>query len=208
MSTFDIDEVVEGEPEGNTDTDSGSDTFEVEELSDEVPTDQPAAASTSKKDEEPDNTDYMFDASPRPRGPKGESKPKGESTPRVEIPEGWCTPTQLVHVLKDRAIVKLKPQAMYGFVKTGKGFPWKYHVDGRYIVPIEDEAAQAAGETLANGASEIGAVSWVIKHYERRAQRDAEKAAKAAAQLEASTDSNSDAQPQVEGESETVDFQS
>lgn len=66
-----------------------------------------------------------------------EAKPAPKK--KHELPEGWATPSGLVHILKERNIVEdIKPQQIYGYVYHGKDFPSKQHTDGRFIVPIDD----------------------------------------------------------------------
>ena len=86
---------------------------------------------------------------------------------RYPIPEGWCTPTELTHILRARGIIKhLAPQQIYtGFIRReNSGFPYKRLPpdDNRYIVPIEDS------------------IQWIVAWLQRKAEKEAEKAAQAA----------------------------
>jgi hypothetical protein len=107
-----------------------------------------------------------------------------------DLPEGWVTPSGLVHVLKERNIVEMAPQQVYGYCYHGKDFPTKNHTDGRYIVPVDDEAAAADPDV----PGEIGAVSWIQNQLKRAAERKAAKAAKAQAAAAEAT------QPEAGGE--------
>ena len=57
------------------------------------------------------------------------------------LPKGWLTPTGLAKVLSKLEGVEIRPQRIYGYVKSGKEFPHKKHTDGRVIV---DEAKAIA----------------------------------------------------------------
>lgn len=111
---------------------------------------------------------------------EAEEAEETEATPKVkkkhDLPDGWVTPTGLTHVLKERGIAELAPQQMYGYVKSGKDFPFDNHTDGRFIVPIE------AG------------VEWVVARLAAAAERKAAREAKAAAKAEGAD------QPEVGGE--------
>jgi hypothetical protein len=162
--------------------------------------------------EEIDPSEFKFDATPRPRQPKaedGEQKPAGAKRSKDPLPEGWVTPTQLVKILRDERIVNLRPQAAFGLVKNGKNFPFVNHSDGRYIVPLEDGKPynvqvvnEETGEkTIEERVFEVGARTWITRHFEAKAKRDAERAAKAASSTEtpqAVVDGAS--QPEVGGE--------
>lgn len=93
---------------------------------------------------------------------------KQEAKKKDPLPEGWTTPAQMIHVLKERGICDIKPQQMFGFVKNGKDFPKNedgshyFHTDGRYIVPVEETA------------------DWVIQHLQKREERAAKRAQKEA----------------------------
>lgn len=50
------------------------------------------------------------------------------------LPKGWLTPTGLAKVLSEREGTEIRPQRIYGYVKSGKEFPHKAHTDGRVIV--------------------------------------------------------------------------
>lgn len=50
------------------------------------------------------------------------------------LPSGWLTPTGLAKVLSEKEGVEIRPQRIYGYVKSGKNFPHKLHTDGRVIV--------------------------------------------------------------------------
>jgi hypothetical protein len=214
---FDLDTEVEG-------TNTTSDEFEVDEFealdqsSDDVEG-EPAEGVSDESDEAPrpgrrrrdeenvDPSEFQYDATPRPRLSSGEGAKKepGQKRNFQPIPDGWTTPTGLRHILFDRRVANTSSQAMYGFVKNGKDFPYKQHSDGRFIVPVEDETARAAGSELANGPSEIGGVSWCIQAFARRAERRAKAEAdaqKAAEQAEASTVDNTgvDHADDVEGD--------
>jgi hypothetical protein len=86
---------------------------------------------------------------------------------RYPIPEGWCTPTELTHILRARGIIKhLAPQQIYtGFIRrTNSDFPFKRLPpdDNRYIVPIE------------------ASIQWIVTWLQNKAEKEAEKAAQAA----------------------------
>lgn len=57
------------------------------------------------------------------------------------LPKGWLTPTGLAKVLSKLEGIEIRPQRIYGYVKSGKNFPHKLHTDGRVIV---DEAKAIA----------------------------------------------------------------
>lgn len=96
-----------------------------------------------------------------------------------DLPEGWITPTALAK------IVDLKPQQVYGYVKNGKGFPFKNHTDGRFIVALPAEGTEGHGDPATDG------LAWIL---DRRARTEAKKAEKAA---EVSTENS---QPEVVSE--------
>jgi hypothetical protein len=181
---FDLDDAVTAGESVEADVEG----FAVEEVA-EGNTDSTEEKRSRRNEEDVDPSEFQFDATPRPRVASGEKKTPGEKRSYVDLPEGWVTPTQLRNHLFDERIADLKPQAMYGFVKSGKNFPYKKHTDGRYIVPVEDETAQAATEhdgegnvvssELANGPSDIGAKSWVIQVLQKRADREAKALADA-----------------------------
>jgi hypothetical protein len=154
--------------------------------------------------------EFAFDATPRPR--VAGAKKDSDGKPKVSkdaLPEGWTTPTGLVNLLRERRIVDLRPQAMYGWVKNGKAFPWVQHTDGRYIVPIEDDAAAGIqfGPEDKRFTSEIGGVTWVRNQLEKRVQRDQAREAEAAKAAEAEPETT-DSQPVVGGVEEVASFES
>jgi hypothetical protein len=88
-----------------------------------------------------------------------------ESSGRYPIPPGWATPTELTHILRVKKIVYgMAPQQIYtGFIrKPGSGFPYKKHVDGRTIVPIDES------------------IKWIVNWLQEKAEKEAAKAAAAA----------------------------
>jgi hypothetical protein len=88
-----------------------------------------------------------------------------ENSGRYPIPQGWATPTELTHILRVRKIVYgMAPQQIYtGFIrKPGSGFPYKKHIDGRTIVPIEDS------------------IRWIVQWLQEKAEKEAAKATAAA----------------------------
>lgn len=64
------------------------------------------------------------------------------------LPGGWLTPTGLSKVLSEREGIEIRPQRIYGYVKSGKNFPHKSHTDGRVIV--EEKKALAWYDELKN----------------------------------------------------------
>lgn len=215
---FDLDnEVEEADP-----ADDEFETVEVEaeESGEDVESpegDESPKQSRARRKELEENVDpseFMHDGTPRPRQPaSGEKKAKGPKKNYVPVPEGWLTPVGLRNHLFDERIVNVTPQSVYGMVKNGKNFPYKLHTDGRYIVPVTDETAK--GETyededgkpasnLVHGPSEVGAVTWVIKNFERRAEREAKKAAEANKSADNTGVEHSDDQPDTEAPVEGV----
>jgi hypothetical protein len=193
---FDLDEAVDSNEEDfeveTVEADDVEDVEGDESETNEDGTPKPNRGIKRRKEEEAkvDPSEFAFDGTPRPRQPgSGEKKAPGVKRDFQPIPDGWMTPTQLRNHLFDTRVVNTSSQAVYGMVKNGSKFPYKTHTDGRYIVPVEDETAQAAGDELANGPSEIGAKTWVINAFQKRAERNAEKEAAAAKAAEGQSES-------------------
>lgn len=226
---FDLDTAVEADTPGEewggpVEADDEFQVEDVETQSNETEgegEDGSAPAKPSKKKGpgygEIPTSEFEFDATPRPRvaGDKKDDDGKPKQT-KDTLPDGWTTPTGLVNLLRERRIVDLKPQAMYGWVKNGKGFPWKFHTDGRYIVPIEDEAA--AGHTFNTGEKAFtqsepkGGLTWVREQLEKRKEREQARV-KAAADQAAQEDAEpsapaTDTTPVVGGVEEVASFES
>lgn len=209
---------------GGPDTDG--DEFAVEEVptveapEGSLPVASPTAPKVKKNpaDDIPPE-EFKYDASPRPRQPKDPNapeKPKGQGRSKDPLPEGWVTPTTLVKVLVDKRIVNIRPQAAFGLVKNGKEFPYVNHSDGRYIVPLEDGMNYIVREEVdgveqdVEKTFDIGAITWIERHYQRKAERDARRAAEAAKAQENADNAVSveTGTPEVGGEGEMASVES
>lgn len=112
---------------------------------------------------------------------------------RVPIPAGWCTPTELTHILRQRDIVSsLQAQHIYNWIKKpGGDFPYKIHEDGRKIVPIDDS------------------VAWYVRYLQEKAEKESLKAVAAARRAEkaaAAANIETSTAPDIESEDEWRDW--
>mgnify|MGYP001271131685 CR=1 FL=1 len=64
----------------------------------------------------------------------GKAKAEVKAPKKDDLPGGWLTPTGLAKVLSELTKSEIRPQRVYGYVKSGKEFPHKLHTDGRVIV--------------------------------------------------------------------------
>ena len=65
---------------------------------------------------------------------KTEKKVPAKTSKKDDLPSGWLTPTGLAKKLSELSGTEVRPQRIYGYVKSGKEFPHKQHTDGRVIV--------------------------------------------------------------------------
>jgi hypothetical protein len=84
-----------------------------------------------------------------------EAKPASKKSP---LPEGYATPVQFTHILKEQRGVEVRPQVIYGYVKNNKAFQefcGQNEGDGRHMLNIEqglqwwDEKEQRKAERAA-----------------------------------------------------------
>tara|TARA_Y100001951_G_C11288013_1_gene270106 strand:+ start:1180 stop:1476 length:297 start_codon:yes stop_codon:yes gene_type:complete len=89
------------------------------------------------------------------------TKPEAKAPKKDDLPSGWLTPTGLAKKLSEVTGTEIRPQRIYGYVKSGKEFPHKLHTDGRVIVDeakalrwFQDLMSRKAESAAANGAAE------------------------------------------------------
>jgi hypothetical protein len=90
-----------------------------------------------------------------------EKASKVSKSKKAPLPEGWVTPVQFAKLLTEQTGKEVRPQIIYGYVKSGKDFPCDKTNDRAAIVHLER------------------ALAWVAGKDDRKAARQAAKAAKA-----------------------------
>lgn len=63
-------------------------------------------------------------------------KPAKAASKKDPLPDGWLTPSGFAKQLSESTGTDVRPQRIYGYVKSGKDFPFKNHTDGRVILDV------------------------------------------------------------------------
>jgi hypothetical protein len=96
--------------------------------------------------------------------------PAKEKRKKDPVPEGFMVPVEFAkHLTKvrresDPTADEVRPQVVYGYTKTMKGFPSQPHTDGRPLIPV-DEATKflVQRETERKAAKEAKATANAAK---------------------------------------------